>query len=195
MALFASVARAKQTKALSNVGVNLLTSLLTSASKKVENYLGTPVITAERTEIHNGRGLRQQRVLAIPITSINQIIITDRAGTKTTFKGSLFLFDAEAGRIGFDPAQTADFDVFDNGFQNISVKYTAGFPSDDIPEDIQEATVQIAMGLYIPTAPANPHIKTHRFSEITETIVGNQMPLITPVIEELLADYKLTRIG
>jgi len=201
MPAFITVGRAKLTKSLSNVTSSLITVLIEAAGNIIENHLDTPVDSAERTQAYNGNGLRQLALRAIPITALGDIVIKDFAGTSTTFAGSNFDFDPVQGRISFKPESTANFDRFDAGFQNITVTYTAGFTSGNIPEAIQEATVQIVTRLYVPTAPNNPHIAQTRLGESTETLLpqsnvstGVAHVVMTPLIEALLAPYRLTRI-
>ena len=194
MAMFVTLAKAKRTLALSNLKSALLTDLIEAASAQVESYLDTPVISAERTEVYNGNGLTQLPLRAIPITALGNIVITDITGTVTTLANTNFDFDSgPGGRIAFSPISTSSIGVFCAGFQNVSVTYTAGFLSGAIPDEIQEATIQIAVGIYIPTAAANPQFAMERMGEYQRTLVA-PMSLITPAVEALLAKYRLLRI-
>ena len=139
MASLVTEARARRNPQLANAEANLLAALLTAASDSVERYCGRAFLSAERTETYSGSGGYVLFLRCYPVTSIATIKWLDEDAVATEI--------TSGNRVNLRTGELRlTYECFPYGFENITVKYTAGFTT--IPEAVQEAVVQIVAQLY-----------------------------------------------
>jgi hypothetical protein len=138
MASLATEARARLNPQLVDVNATLLTALLTTASDIAERYCGRVFAAAERTETYSGNGTNVLFLRCYPVTTVTTInsLDDDAVATAITTGNRVNTRTGELRLIE---------ECFPSGFENVTVKYTAGFAT--IPEAVQEAVVQIAAKL------------------------------------------------
>lgn len=136
--------RARQASALAALSSDELTGLLRSASNILERQAGRLFELKERTELHNGDGSRTLFVDNIPVSSVASITVVDSGNNSTVYNmfSDTFRMDSDIGEVQFRPDVSGTFTF---GFQNVTVVYTAGFAA--IPDDIQEAVIQIVIAM------------------------------------------------
>lgn len=133
---------------ISNVGDDtLIDRLITAASQGIVNALNRgDIFSRSYTERYDGTGsgrmmLRQWPVTAIGSLTIDGVTIAAQTSYPT---GSGYLFTAWDG-IG--PGSPCFLDVFGYAFtkgrQNITVVYTAGYPSSPIPPDLTQTCIEL----------------------------------------------------
>jgi len=164
---YVTVARAQQNKALSNVSSAVLTDLIQAASAMVARYCDNDFTQQSYTDVLDGNGLDVIPLRQVGITAITSVTITEGA-TSTSLDTSNFAYEAGTGILGFAEDSTATYAWFPKGFQNVTVVYTAG--EDEVPQDIQEATVQITYAMYAANASnVSPDKQQERMGEYSVT--------------------------
>jgi hypothetical protein len=141
-------ARAKQDPAINRLSsvaspLGYLEHLLDAASKQVEKFTGRIFEYDEYLETIDGHGTIDLYLKAPPISTIKSVSVTQPGvgGTTTAYASTDFTIDYESGYIRFKDTSL----YFPEGYQNIAVQYFGGFVT--IPENIQIATIQIALTL------------------------------------------------
>lgn len=142
MASLATLARAQQSPKLADLDATWLQQLLDVATAAIERLSHRTFASGSVTEYQNGDGTRELLVDQYPLTAISQITVTDAGDTDTVYANTVFDFEGATGDIRFKPVEGGSFLP---GFQNIKIEYTGGMAS--IPEDLQEATVQLVQWL------------------------------------------------
>ncbi len=101
-----------------------------AAYKKICNYLGYDIITADYTdERYNGNGMHELYLRNQPVTEVTSCIIDD-----SEYIDNLELID---NRLFYEDGW------FSNGINNIKVSYTAGWTQSSMPGDIRLAALQL----------------------------------------------------
>jgi len=168
MASLVANARAQRHVTLAQVGTTLLGELLEAASDWVRAYCRTDFESAEVTETYDGQGRSTMFLDQLPVTDVATVTIDDQDGTTATeidnSGDDQFLYDGETGELRFHPNGTADYTHFPAGFQNVTVKYTAGYAA--IPELVNEAICQVAAALYrMGSSDKNPAFESERLGD------------------------------
>lgn len=145
--------------------------LIRSASSIIENYIGYKFTPTSYTEYHddlkNSRYIVAQRV---PLTEVEEIYVNGNV-----YVGD-YTFNKNNGIIRFENA-------FPNG-TDVMIEYKAGF--DEVPEDIQYATVELVQYLKKRTSGG-------LVGETSKTIDGGTMALETSIplnVLHILNRYK-----
>ena len=167
---YVTVARAQQNKYLANVSTSILENRIKAASELVYRYCDNDFTVNTYTDVLDGNGLDWIQLRQVHITSLTSCSIVS-GNTTDTIDTSDLSYDPGTGRVGFAEGNSASTNIFYKGFQNVTIVYGAG--EDPIPEDVQEATVQIVYAL-------------------SENNDSEQSPAIT---EEQMGEYKWKRGG
>lgn len=139
MASLVTEARARRHAQLLGADATLLAALLTAASDSVERYCGRVFLSAERTETYSGLGTNILFLRCYPVASVATIKWLDDDAVETEI--------TTGNRVNLRTGELRlTEEYFPCGFENIKVKYTAGWTT--IPEAVQEAVVQIVAQLY-----------------------------------------------
>ncbi len=144
-----TLARARQISALVSLSDAALTILVEAASDSIQRKCNRLFLEETRTEVYDGRGGRILWLREFPVASLDTteaVIITYSDDTTYTYTSSYFNFNARTGELWFKPAYFGDY--FPTGFQNIAIKYTAGWQIADIPPMVQEATARLAHSFF-----------------------------------------------
>lgn len=191
MSLLTTVNRAKQTTCFVDVGTTYLTNILTAASNIVENYCDRIFTSATYTEVRSGVGVDWLYLDNAPITALTSVTIKDCSGTDYNIATSDFSYDADSGKLQFAVDADGDYIYFPKGNFNITIVYTAGYASDSIPQDIQEAVIQVAKNLYAPMSIKDPGLKSEKIGEWSASYgdISSQV-VISPIVEAMLMPYK-----
>jgi len=170
MADLVTTARAEMNPNIAGMDANWLATLITVASKAVENYCNREFTSQTvSNEIHDGDGEKDLFLRNFPVASITQVVITENDGDTVTITGTYFRINQRTGQIIFEPAETADYSYFPEGFQNISVTYVAGYST--IPEPVQEATVQLIAWLKS-ESDKDPNLKAEKLGDWSASYGG-----------------------
>lgn len=172
----------------------LLTVLLDAASTIVERYCNRKFLSTAYTETRSGNGMRFLLVNNPPMTAFTNIAVVDDDGTSTDYASTNFRYNEE-GLIRPDPE--GDLERFPLGFQNLVVTYTGGFAT--IPEDVQEAVIQVAVALAatrgLLSAGTDPSMKSETLGDYSYTRGdmggANGFSLFDNVTRQTLAGYIL----
>lgn len=114
-------------------------TVLDCAGAKVEARAGRPFRCAEYREIQSGGGVNRLFLAATPLRGVNSIsMLSD--GKETTLSGTALLLDVDRGQISFKDKNK----VFAKGTDNITVIYQGGYTTNDLPEEVREAVVEVA---------------------------------------------------
>ncbi len=169
------VARAQQAPQLAAVNTTLLASLIAAFSAAFERWTNRHFALATYTEVRNGDGENTLLLNNSPVVSLTSVTITDDDDVATVIAGTEFRFDPATGEIRFKPSSTADYSDFPDGFQNLSIVYSAGHT--DIPEDVQEAVVQ-GVAWLLSGDKADPAMAAERLGDYSYTkAVDGGLPL------------------
>ena len=137
--------------------------LLMAASRKVVEYCHRPFALKSWREVLSSTNNTQSFLTVTPIYEIDSLTVTNADGTDTVYNGDNFIFDRDSGQVRFKPTSSntgnyfppTGFDFYydllqgvyntpsNQNFLNMNWVYTGGYL--DIPEDVQEATIQIAL--------------------------------------------------
>lgn len=116
----------------------VLQRLITACSTFIQSWLNRPsLLSADYTETYNGQGNAQIVLRNFPVTNVAAVTIDGSViATRPplgTGNGGGFVFDDESVMLtGYR---------FNRGFQNITITYTAGYPS--IPADVEQAALDM----------------------------------------------------
>lgn len=154
----------------------LLSRLVSMASAFVRSYLNRDISSQSYTETYDGTGGIVLSVPNYPITAVSSLIInniTIPAATNSITAGYSF----DSGRI------TLYGYTFSRGKNNVTVTYTAGFPT--TPLDIEEVAIEI-VGL--------KYREMSRIGETTKSVGQQNISFFTgdipPLAKTILAQYK-----
>jgi hypothetical protein len=154
-----------------------IASAIAVAQRRLQRYCGRELDSAERTEVHNGRGEDRLQLKAPPIETVTSVTLRLSADSTTVYSGSdltgAFRWDAEesGGLIGWinsSRGQLRPADIagtlrtpgwgasrsFPRGFQNIVVVYTGGFAEGEAPADLEETVKLMARAALAAAADA-----------------------------------------
>jgi len=162
MADLITVARAKQTNELNQVDTLLLQQLIPAASNAIIKYCHREFVEEVLVdEKYDGLGTPELFMKKFPVTTLTEVKIRELGGTEQDIPTSEILIYEDEGKLMFDPLAntTTIYCHFPRGLQNILVSYTAGYAT--VPEDIQEACVQVITNMYSYTSSTkNPALKS-----------------------------------
>ena len=101
----------------------------------------------EHAEIFDGDGGVWTRLKNYPISEIDSVKIYDDSELIETYDEDDFTWNAR-GFVQFKKSAAGTWMAhFPEGFQNVTVTYTAGYAAAAVPADLQEAVTQIAAWL------------------------------------------------
>lgn len=112
---------------------SILKPLVDEICAAIESYCNRNFDSTARTEYYDGSGQRQLILNARPITVFTTVVEIDEQGNETEIATTNFRRDNSAGRIRYIDG------VFNRGFQNWKITYTAGYTSSNMPKDLQLA--------------------------------------------------------
>lgn len=191
MADLITAARAIQSPSLAGADPALLASLISAASAAAERYCGRLFDSALRTEIYDGTGDRYLMLRAFPLTSVNNITVTDESGSTYTIATADLTLNLLGGEVRIKAgASTSDLSCFPTGYQNISVPYTGGYVI--IPADVQQAVVNITEGMLSASDQAGD-VSSEKIGDYAVTYSDGESGL-PEVAQQLLASYRDIRI-
>lgn len=114
----------------------LLTRLLDAATAFMDSYMERDgLLTAARTETRNGNGNRRLMTKHWPVTAVSSVVINGQAVPLSPS------WDVTGYCIDRDSIVLRNR-VFEDGVQNVSISYTAGFSA--VPPDIEQACIELA---------------------------------------------------
>lgn len=117
----------------------LLANLISGASAFAESYMARTVLVTSYTEKYNGNGKARMMLVHRPIVSVSSLTINERVISPSVNNQAGYLYsDMEVFLIGYE---------FDEGFQNVSINYSAGLAASEpgqVPYDIQQAVQELA---------------------------------------------------
>ncbi len=183
------VARAQQAPQLAAVNATLLASLIAAGSAAFERWTHRRFALASYVEVRNGEGLDSIILNRYPVVSLTSVTIKDDDDVETIIAGTEFRVEADTGIVRFKPSSTADYSTFPKGFQNVSIIYSAGCA--DIPEDVQEAVVQIVAWL-LSGDTADPAMSAETLGDYSYTkAVAGGMPKLVQLAVMHYRDYRI----
>jgi len=166
--MYVTVARAQQNKYLAQVSSTILTERIKAASAMIAKYCDNDFTNQAYTDVLDGLGLPVIQLGQVGLSVLTSVNIQEGTTDNSIAVGS-FTSDASTGRLGFAESNTSSFYVFPRGYQNITVVYTAG--ETHIPEDVQEATVQLTYNLSVPNdSKVSPSVKSLKMGEYSEAL-------------------------
>lgn len=189
---YISAARAQQHAALASLDESLIELLVAAASRIIEKWCRKSLLEAETTEVRNGDGTNRLILKRTPVDPTSMaVVITmgDDVQTTYTFDQDDLFIEAGTGIIQFKYNSTAEILYFPEGFQNVSITYTAGYADDDMPEDIQEACAELAANMYS-MQKNDPRVFQERLGEWGTMYVQQGIRSMPDYIKELLAPYR-----
>lgn len=180
MADLITLARARQNPQLKDADAELLSALISAASAAVQGYCGREFTSEERTELHDGDDQQTLILDEYPVTDIDTVKTIDDDDEETTIAETDY-------RYRTDGVLVLKYTTFPAGIQNIEVVYTAGYAT--IPEDLQEAVVQIAVKLYA-DASHDPQVAIERLGDYSVQRMMWSSEDFGGTIKRLLGRYK-----
>jgi hypothetical protein len=185
-----TINRAKLHPVFSNCDTDELTNLLNSAEKYITSYTNRTYEYDEYTEVIDGEGFKYIYVSNYPIDEVTEITITDSRGNEETIDGVNFLYTQD-GRISFKSNADTSYWIFPKGTSNISVTYSGGYTEEEMPDDLQEACILVALRLYSNfSSYKNPSMKSEKIGEHSYSKIDIMLPILTPQIKEMLNGYR-----
>jgi hypothetical protein len=137
------------------------------------------------------------------ITAITAVAFKQSDGTDESIAISSIGFNDQErnSRVFFDIDNSTSYSVFPKGKKNIKITYTYGY--DPIPVDIQEACMQVTLGLFASnTQSYNPDFDSEKLGEYSyklasgggsSTTSGTTGPsLLSTKAKDLLSSYTRT---
>lgn len=191
MSQLVTVNRAKQNTCFTDTGTTLLTNLLKASSGFVEQYCNRKFESATYTEMHDGKGVTWLYVRNTPVTTLTSVTIQDSSGVSTVVPSGDLILNSEMGRVHFGFNITGSYYFFPKAKSNTTVVYTAGYASDSIPDDLQEAVIQVTKNLLSTTSVDDVSVKSQKMGTYSYTLAAaNDEAIITPLVQALLLPYR-----
>jgi len=165
--------------------------LIHMASAHVEKYCRRPFAAVERTDILDGDGTVNLFLRAFPILQITSATIRDAAGNSVVYDPTKLICNDRTGELQLIPYAlgAGDWSVFLNGFQNVTVIYTAGF--DPIPAEVQAGVLHLMVWLR-DNLDLNQMLQARRLGDYEERYkTAMQMVQVPSVVCQLLELYRL----
>jgi hypothetical protein len=172
-----------------------LTNLLEAASDLIEDYCDRTFASTAYTEKQDGNGLPFIYAKNPPSVSFTSIVITDPDNSTETILAAQFRTRSDNSRfkIEFKPNNTSSYDIFPEGFANVTINYTGGYAT--VPDAVQRACVIVALNIYRQTASAkNPAFSQERMGDHGFTRAVPMDP-ITGEVKRLLSKYAIREFG
>jgi hypothetical protein len=121
----------------------LLTRLVSAASAFLLNWLNRPILTATyTTEKYNGDGHTGIKTRAWPITAVGALLVNGVAvPASPDGLSNGYVFDDNFIYLLGANVNSFPSGVFGKGIKNVSITYTAGYPS--VPLDIEQACIEL----------------------------------------------------
>jgi hypothetical protein len=175
----------------------IIATLVSAVSTKIQNYVGYQFAQATYTRTMNGLGgdkmlLRDRPVISVSAVTVDGISVPQSAGPLMTG----FLFDDRFVYIRgsfYGCGWTGSIDRFNRGVQNITVTYTAGYPT--VPADVQQACLEWLSSGYA-MLDNNPTVRSYRAGD-TQVVYQNLVTelnkitiLMPPSIASILSIYQ-----
>ena len=159
----------------------LIEKIINGVSSIFENYCHCKFINVAITEVLDGAGEDKIIVDTLPISTLTSIK-TRISTTWTALTLTDFVIDSKAGLILYE------VDVFPEGFQNIELKYTAGYGAAiaNLPSDLVLAALKQCEFFY--------KRDSADFSDTFDEGIVIRAPseLLSPTVEGMLAAYYKT---
>lgn len=125
----------------------ILDSIVNAASKMIQSFCGKALVQATYTEYYDGSGVEELILKNYPIASVTSLNIDGSRtfGSSTDINvADNVIIDANSGIITL----WHNYSVFPKGLRNVKVVYVAGYATNAIPYDLQQACKQTAMMIY-----------------------------------------------
>jgi hypothetical protein len=136
----------------------LLTRLITAASRFIESWLDRRIALCDWIEIRDGNGGQRLAFANVPVSAVWSLSI-DGLSIPPAPPGGGF----GAGYV-FSPTELALRGyVFTRRAQNVSVTYTAGYPT--VPSDIAQACIELVCQRYR---------ERSRIGEVSKSLIGGE---------------------
>jgi hypothetical protein len=211
MADLISTTRAQQDVILAALDASQLASAISAASSFVEKYCNRTFIKAALSETYDGNG-SARLLLDQPNSPLpSSLVITDPSDdssttydstTTPTISDALEIDNAQ-GILRFKSSDDSTPGIFTHGFQNVVVSWTPAASSpglattaDDLPQDLQEAVVQVASKMSSVRFDTSPYLQSWSLGRYSQNKGGRNTPLATGMsllddhIRQLLAPYR-----
>lgn len=136
MASFVTLNEVKLWLSIESTNTNndtLLTSLISSASSWVENWVNRTLSSTSYTERYNGTGNYSMMVKNYPITAISSLTVNGAIVSASDGVSVGYVYDNN--QIIFIGNKIA------KGIQNVAITYTAGYAA--IPQDIKQVVIEL----------------------------------------------------
>ena len=182
-----TVARAQVLPGLADLTDAVLEPLIKAASRMLIRWCHRDFRALERTETYDGDGTRGLLLNVFPISSIDEdeaVIVSCGDTVTDTYDDSYFAFDPNVGELRFKPTMSG---WFTKGFQNIAVKYTAGWTLADMPEDVQEAVAQ-AVDLLYTQRTSDGSMKSEKLGDYSYT--ATELNAMNETFKDLVSAYR-----
>ena len=221
MPSFVTVARALMNPSINRIATSgdflnpdWLEHLLCAASERVASYTHRPVFDVGLwTERKTSLNSTQAFLSMTPIHGITSLEIEENDGTTTTVLGNQFRWDFNSGQVRYLPQATGQafpnsqydywYDEVSGVYQyptgswmNTVWTYTGGYL--EVPEAVQEATIQIALAMAAQSSTSNDtalgaeSAGDYRSGFRQET---SKFGLFTMEVRNLLEPYRLMDVG
>lgn len=192
--------RARKAVPLAKVDDYTLSFLLEAATNHIEDWCGRSFRRTVRTETYSVPGSQRDLLLrSYPVTEINAVEIRYRGETYNAVVDALQLMEGQ-GEIVFsadynggysDPADWT-YSYFPNGYQSVTVTYTAGFSP--IPAAVQMACVLRASEL-LAEMTTDQGMKSENLGVYSYTRVdASKAEELSSAVKGLVARYKEYRV-
>lgn len=138
--MLTTLAKVKQYGQIDSVEDDLLlTRMIEAASAEIERYCSRSFASAARAEVRDGTGGRRLSMRYYPVTAVASLTIDGKViPPRPSPTASGYTFDDYQIRLtGY---------VFEEGFDNVEVVYSAGLAT--IPEDLQQACAELVVTRY-----------------------------------------------
>jgi len=109
--------------------------LINWVSSRAVAVAGRPIMLASRTLVLDGLGISTLYLPVIPVVSVESIII-DETRQFNTVPITDYYLDKQGGMI------FRNGDIFPLGIYNIQIEYTAGYTTENLPEEVKKACLE-----------------------------------------------------
>jgi len=179
-----TTARAMRKAALKNISSDVVNDFLDMAQDAIEKDCDRKFEYASYTGVYNGNGSKRLWLKNAPITSITSVTITEDDGTEESLTVATDLvFEAANGAVEFGPDNVSSYELWPEGFQNISVTYVGGYST--IPDALQEACALKALIFFAHSgADLNAALQAENIGNASKTRTGES------ILEEWESNYR-----
>lgn len=170
---------------------SLLQSCIDASVKEIEDYCNRKLSSGTYTEYLNGNGRTEIYLRNYPINEVTSILYyTDYDGyddifiTGDTPENSVLIIEQT------NCIKLLKCYYFFKGCKNIKITYTAGFDTDDAPEDIKSVLLELSSIKYY-NSPVSGHARLGKASDNVNSATGESTTFKDPDWKTVLNKYKI----